>query len=254
MRSDDFISGSPAALLERVRSSGLNIRQRARAMRDEIDRHFRTMIRTGMLAHGDRLPAERALAGQFGANRKTIREALDRLERDEFIERRLGSGSYVVWREAKPGPGRQFDTPSVSPLDCIEARRVIEPHYCDLAAARATADDLLRMQARLREMETARDQARFKEAGYAFHLEVVRATRNPLLVSMYEMLIAARAKAGWGTLVPLNDRPEQRDAQTAANRAIYEALRDRDAERARALSFHHLSDMIAAAAAFPLTA
>ena len=65
------------------------------------------------------------------------------------------------------------------------------------------------------------------------------------------MLIAARVKAGWGTLIPLNDRQEQRDAQIADNQALLTALRARDAETARRLSFRILSEMISTIAAFP---
>jgi DNA-binding FadR family transcriptional regulator len=99
-------------------------------------------------------------------------------------------------------------------------------------------------------MEASPDQASFAEAGYAFRLEVVRTTRNPLLVAMYEMLIAARAKAGWSRLSLLNDRPELRGAQTEINRRLLAALQQRDGAVASALSRNHLSEMIATLSAF----
>jgi DNA-binding FadR family transcriptional regulator len=249
-----FPTDSPAVIRARVAASGLNTRQRARAMQDEIHAHFRTAILTGMFARGDLLPPERSLAAEFGANRRTVQAALAGLERDGLIARRRGSGSHVIWSAAHPAPGRVFPTPSVSPLDAFEVRLVIEPHVCGLVVARATEEDFARMEARLQEMETAPDQVAYREAGYAFYLDVVRATRNPLLVSMYEMLVAARAKAGWGTLIPLNDRSEQRDAQIAANRSIHAALRRRDAATARSLCIYHLTEMIRTAASFPLQA
>jgi DNA-binding FadR family transcriptional regulator len=254
MADDDFATLSPAVIRERIDATGLNMRARARALQDGVYAYLRTAIVTGALVRGNRVPAERTLVVAFGASRKSIRDALGRLERDGFLTRRVGSGSYVRWAPEAPSERWQFATPTVSPLDAIEARRVIEPNTCDLVVARATEDDFLRMRARLREMEAARDQVAFKEAGYAFHLEVARATRNPLLVAIYEMLVAARAKAGWGTLIPLNDRKEQRDEQIAANRAIYEALRARDVEQARRFSYRHLTEMINTVASFPLNA
>ncbi len=251
MPERDFITLAPAVIRERVDAAGLNARGRAHLLTDEIHAYLRTAIRTGALRHGSRIPTERALAQAFAASRKTIRDALDRLDRDGLIVRKVGSGGYVTWPQPARSEEVSFQTPSVSPLDAIEARRVIEPNMCDFAAVRATEDDFVRMAARLHEMQTARDLVAFRAAGYAFHLEVARATRNPLLVAIYEMLIAARAKAGWGTLIPLNDRQEQRDAQIAGNRALYEALLARDAEAARRLSYQTLSEMIAAIAAFP---
>jgi DNA-binding FadR family transcriptional regulator len=106
------------------------------------------------------------------------------------------------------------------------------------------------MRDRLAAMEASPDQASFAEAGYAFRLEIVRATRNPLLVAMYEMLIAARAKAGWSRLSLLNDRPELRGAQTEVNRRLLAALQQRDGAVASALSRYHLSEMLATLSAF----
>ncbi len=246
-----FPTDAPALIRDRIAVRRLGIRQRAHALESEILAHYRAAIRTGMLAAGAQLPAERRVAAEFGANRKSVRGALSRLAAEGLIERRPGSGSYVAWRAPEP-PVRtpMFETPTVSPQDAIEARLVIEPNFCELVAARATEDDFARMDAALRGMETAADQIAYKESGYAFYLAVVRATRNPLLVAMYEMLVAARAKAGWGTLLPLNDREEQRLAQTGANRAIHAALRSRDGARARDLARFHLREMINSIADF----
>jgi DNA-binding FadR family transcriptional regulator len=252
--SEDFTVLSPTAVRERIDSAGLNIRARAHALQDGVYRTLCIAIVTGALVHGARIPPERRLAQNFGASRKTVRDALDRLERESFVTRRIGSGTFVSWAGRTPVEETPIVAPSVSPLDAIEARRVIEPNFCDLVVARATEQDFGRMEQKLRDMETAQDQVAFKKAGYAFHLEIARATHNPLLVAIYEVLVTARARAGWGTLIPLNDRKELRDAQIAYNRAIYEALRRRDPLQARWLSEAHLTEMVMTVASFPLDA
>ncbi len=50
----------------------------------------------GRLEPGDRLPAERALCAQFGVARMTLRHALEELTDEGLIERRHGSGTYVL--------------------------------------------------------------------------------------------------------------------------------------------------------------
>jgi DNA-binding FadR family transcriptional regulator len=100
-------------------------------------------------------------------------------------------------------------------------------------------------------MEHSPTQQQFREAGYAFHLELARTTRNPLLVRIFEQIIEARAAAGWGRLRALNDTVEARAAQTAANREILAALRDRDSELARRLIRAHLGRMVASVAFRP---
>lgn len=246
-----FTRASLAALQARLAPLSRNPRVRAREFREAAYKLIRDAIEGGALAAGDRLPAERDLVARLSTTRRTIRAVLLRLEAEGMIRRRQGSGTEVAPQPARAAADVVFATPSVSPLDAIEARRVIETNLAELVAARATEEDFERMRLRLEAMADAADQQSFKAAGYAFHLEVVRATRNPLLVGMYEMLIAARARAGWGKLIPLNDRKELRDEQIAYNRSIYEALLARDVARASELARAHLSEMVRTVAAFP---
>ena len=53
-------------------------------------------IERGDLAPTDRLASERALAEEFSVNRRTLRNALDVLERRGLLERRQGSGTFVT--------------------------------------------------------------------------------------------------------------------------------------------------------------
>lgn len=52
-------------------------------------------IRRGILMPGKRLPGERLLAEKFGASRGTIIEALDMLEKQNYIERIPAKGTFV---------------------------------------------------------------------------------------------------------------------------------------------------------------
>lgn len=59
-----------------------------------VAKELREELRTRSVVSG-RLPAESVLAAQFGVSRGTVRQALTILERDGFILRRQGSGTYV---------------------------------------------------------------------------------------------------------------------------------------------------------------
>jgi DNA-binding FadR family transcriptional regulator len=136
--------------------------------------------------------------------------------------------------------------PKASPLDVLEARMAIEPGFADLVVGRATESDFDRLEGLLLSLEKAPTQQEFKEAGYAFHLEIARSTRNPLLIQIFETVIEARKAAGWGRLLSLNDTVAARQGQVRANRRILDALRERDAELARKLLRTHLGSMVAA--------
>lgn len=219
----------------------LNVRERSEYLGNLIYRHIFEGIKSGQFSAGDRLPTERRLMQQFSAARNTVRKAVTRLSEDGLIERQIGSGTYVA---ATGSPTVAEDGLAVSPLDVLEARMAVEPGFADLLVVRATATDFARMQEHLGRMARATDQQSFREAGYAFHLEIARSTRNPLLVRIFELIIEARAKAGWEKLRHLNDSRKAREAQIASNRRVLDALRKRDTGRARRLMREHLWSMI----------
>jgi DNA-binding FadR family transcriptional regulator len=187
---------------------------------DEADRVYdalRIAIRGGEIVAGQRLASERKLSAD------------------------LEAGSRV--RDPSPPIG-PAETREASPQDVLEARWSFEPGLVALVVARATEADFLAMERQLERMVRATNQQAFREAGYNFHLEIAKATRNPLLVDIFEMIIAARARAGWGRLAALNATPEQRAAQIARNRSVVEALRHRDIDAATTLLRDHLARML----------
>ncbi len=64
-------------------------------LHQRIQRALRTLILDGALGPGVKLPATRALAQLLGVARDTVENAYVQLQRDGFIIRRKGSGSYV---------------------------------------------------------------------------------------------------------------------------------------------------------------
>lgn len=64
----------------------------------QVYEHLRQLIEQGGAAPGARLPTEQALGAQFGVSRPTVVRALYDLEREGWIRRRRGSGSYVAPR------------------------------------------------------------------------------------------------------------------------------------------------------------
>jgi GntR family transcriptional regulator/MocR family aminotransferase len=81
-----------------------------------IQRALRQLILDGALDVGKPLPASRALAKSLGVSRDTIESAYSQLHAEGFIERRVGSGSFVSERAQassrrgtarRPGPQRE---------------------------------------------------------------------------------------------------------------------------------------------------
>ena len=65
-------------------------------------------IEQGDPAPGERMATERALAEEFGVNRRTVRQALDVLQRRGLVERVQGSGTFVRQPRLERGAAEFF--------------------------------------------------------------------------------------------------------------------------------------------------
>ena len=99
-----------------------------------IAAYLRRAILDGVYLYGERLPAERQLAETLSSSRSTVREALGILEQNNFITRRVGSGTFVTYAPETVGDDVAEIT---SPLELIEVRLGVEPYMMRLAAINA---------------------------------------------------------------------------------------------------------------------
>lgn len=207
-----------------------------------IASQLRDAIVAGTYGHGQRLPAERNLAGHFGASRSTVREALRQLEDMELVTRRIGSGTFVHHPVQAPRPSAESHVAEVtSPLELIQVRKAIEPYMARLAVAHASARDLDNLAEALAELEACgADQEAFSSADERFHLALAEATGNPLMSWLYQQINEVRSHKQWGGM--------KRKILTAANidlyndqhRALIAAIRQRDVEAAVRIITEHL--------------
>lgn len=226
-----------------TRSEGL----RAKASSDSsaIYGEVRTAIVNGAFPAGSRLPTEREFALRFSAARSTVRRTMGRLAAEGLIVRHVGRGTFVSDDVAAAHAGGTEYTLA----ELLEARLLFEPNLPDLVIERATEDDLAAMAGSLRGMREAASWADFKEAKYALHLAIARASHNRFVVSIFEQIVASRRRAGWGRPgghpAPLS---LVREAAYGENVQIVEALRARDAAAAREAIRSYLVRTLSAAA------
>lgn len=70
---------------------------------------LRDRIRQGRYVPGQRIPSVRAIAAEFGCNKLTVQKAFDRLSEAGYLDKRVGSGSYVRYPEHMETAGDIFD-------------------------------------------------------------------------------------------------------------------------------------------------
>jgi DNA-binding FadR family transcriptional regulator len=206
-----------------------------------ISTHLRRAIETGAYVEGDQLPAERQLATDFGAARSTVRRALDQLAKAGLVSRRLGSGTYVTstWPVSKVGADLADE---ISPLQLIEARFAIEPFTTRIAVLNANRRNLNDMDATLRRAETASptDKNSFSKWDAEFHLQIARASRNPLLLSVYRQINEVRLHAQWDAMKDQILTPAVIADYNRQHREILKAFHNRNAQLAESMVRAHL--------------
>jgi len=186
----------------------------------------------------ERLPAERDLSDAFGVARGTLREALRQLEEMAYVERRAGSGTYVTYND--DGPPKV--TEATRPLELVDTRFALEPHICRLVVLHATDRDLLKIDHMLKRMENWNGDANaFSEADESFHYLLAETTRNPLLTFMMQKVADVRTHSQWAQMRYLTLSESMIEGYNREHRAIFDAIRDREPERAAQAMKDHLS-------------
>lgn len=210
-----------------------NVRTRAESESSSLYAEIKTSIVKGATPAGFRLPTERVLSTKHRMARNTVRKTLTRLMDEGLIVRTVGRGTFV----ADPKKVEQeFSLP-----DLFEARLLFEPAMVELVVERATEADFASFDRTLAVMETASTWTEFKEAKYALHLGIARASRNGFMEHMLQKIIDIRRQAGWGR-ADGHPGPLALMRQTACrdNAAIVAALRARDGKLARELVHEYL--------------
>jgi DNA-binding FadR family transcriptional regulator len=191
---------------------------------------LRSAILDGRYRFEERLPAERNLAEEFGVSRGTIRSVLQILEQQHLVTRQLGSGTYVSHREI----ANQQEIASItSPIEMVEVRIAIEPQLVRLAIANASSRDLDELHDALRECEACDgDSEKFARADTAFHMTLAHCSRNSLMYWIYERISEVRRHSQWGRMKSKLLTHERIDYYNRQHRALYEAIAERDTNRA----------------------
>lgn len=102
---------------------------------DDAEQALRNWLTPARHRSGDRLPPEHDLAGMLGVSRGTLRAALHRLEENEEIVRRQGSGTFVGRLKMPAVFGERLE--HLEPYSSFAARRGMELAAIDVTVERA---------------------------------------------------------------------------------------------------------------------
>ncbi len=201
---------------------------------ETVARRFESLVRSGELKSGSRLPPEPELARMLQVSRSSLREALKGMVFLGIIKARPGDGTYI-----QPFSGRIVSKhfrwmlllQEIKYLELYELRKVLEPEVAALAARRATKADLEQMEAAILGMkESVTDPEEFMRQEIEFHQRFAQASNNAAIQAMLQMMYDAIAE-GRRRVLPLIEDMERHYLR---HERIFRSIREHNAERARA--------------------
>ena len=225
--------------------SAKDFRANRRPLLERVYQSLRGQILTGELKAEERLESEHQLAARFLVSRPVVRDALQRLREEKLIYSRRGAGSFVRMRPVQEPSERAFGFAPVETIAdiqrCYEFRLTIEPEHAYQAALRWNVEALDAIGSAVDLMRDATLAHRHHDdADFAFHAAIAEATNNHYFL---ETMAALRAHISVGMHfhgVALLGPRGGLSGVFDEHAGIFQAIRKRDAQRARDLMRHHL--------------
>lgn len=209
----------------------------------EIVDQVLSMLLSGKLKAGDRLPPERQLCESLGVGRSSVREALTALETLGIIRRDI-RGTTVCAPEENRHPGLSLSAGGASLEQLFETARLVGIEAAGLAAERANSEDTAKMA---NVMHATEDTQKAAAIHLSFHRALGNATNNPVLSQTYNMLVALIARSP--RLSSISEELEEDKRKTfienifEGHRKILKAIESQDSTAAREWMSEHYDIM-----------
>jgi GntR family transcriptional regulator, transcriptional repressor for pyruvate dehydrogenase complex len=203
---------------------------------EETVERLGTAIRLGLLSPGSQLPPERDLAGELHISRSTLRQALRTLVQSGHLISVRGRTGGTFVAERPPLTDRDDEALGHEALAVLDLRVAIETGAVLLAAERARAYELDRLDQLVERMSAPEKFESYRRADVRFHIGVAEAARSPRLVSAM-----TEVQGQMSGLIALIAHPEEvLTRANAQHRRLVRLLRRRDAGRAVQLMREHI--------------
>jgi GntR family transcriptional repressor for pyruvate dehydrogenase complex len=209
------------------------------SVRGQVFWQLRDQILRRTWPPGSKLPSENELARTMCVSRVSIREGIQHLVSLGILETRHGEGTFV--RELSGQVNFNALIPllildEIDILHVLEYRRIVEKGTAALAAVHASDQDLIDMEAVYNEMVQSQNNiAEFARADLEFHLVLAKATGNPVLIKVNNVLRSILEVSMENIVRVLGTQDGLH-----YHRLIMEAIRARNAESAENVMQEHI--------------
>ncbi len=212
----------------------------------EIADQIRSLIKEGQLQPGEKLPPERSFSEMLGVGRSSLREAINILETQGFVETRKRQGVYIrsLGSPLITDPLRQIlEEDKHKLLHLYEVRKDIELASAFMAAKHCTSKDLSHMKKLLEQMENDAQKDDLKlQNDLGFHMAIAQSSKNVfrshILKSIFEL---SSEYLHFITKILIKKSSGMTQQLFEQHNDIYEAIELKNQEKARTMMEAHLN-------------
>ncbi|HEC92943.1 MAG TPA: FadR family transcriptional regulator [Candidatus Atribacteria bacterium] len=202
------------------------------------------LIKNNELKPGDKLPPERELAEKLSISRGSLREAFRVLESRGLIKSKPGGGRFI--REIRKNGYNSTENiilslQKSSILELLEAREIFEVKIAEIAAQRATPEDIELIEQALNKMNEEEEPKYGKEteSDTEFHLAIASASHNFVFINIIRLhldLLKETREKTWKI-------PGRREEQQEEHQAIFKAIKEHNSKKAGEAMLKHLKSI-----------
>lgn len=222
----------------------MNIRQASQVKVDEITDFVKQKVDSGEWQPGSQMPTEKILIEQFSAARNTVRKALAKLENQNVIEKFVGKGTFIKHAQSAPHESTtNADWIDASPAEINEIRVLLEPSIAELVVARGTMADIAQAKTCLENTLKAQSLEEFEKWDAELHNTIIRATKNNMVILIYNTIHQARQKMEWHEIKRRSLSEERIQNYHSDHKNIVDAFAMRDPVALRTALLTHLKDV-----------
>ena len=210
---------------------------------DRVARSIAAKIAAGELKDNTPLPAERDLMEEFGLSRTVVREAISQLASRGLVEARprfrpvVKKPDFGTVLEASGTIVRYMLNEPKGVLNLYQSRVFIERGLVRDAALKADKDDIAHLKNALAaNLATIQNSEEFFKTDIAFHGVLFAISKNPIFPAIHEGF-TAWLSPNW---LKMERSQEHNEVNYWAHKAIYDAILERDPDRAEEALIDHL--------------
>jgi GntR family transcriptional repressor for pyruvate dehydrogenase complex len=210
---------------------------------DAVVERLRSLLEEGHFKGGDRLPSASELAEGLGVSRPVLREAVSRLEAMGLLAVRRGRGTFVGNRHKLADYARLLcSAMAFTPSELgefMEFRIAIECRAARRAAELVSPEDLAELEALCEQINREGQEYQTTiRLDFQFHRRLLAISHNELMRSAME-LVQEFVMAG---MVRTTSGTADRETRRLHHRALLDAIRARDPDKAEAVMRMHLEN------------